>query len=164
MGLIINDKIRQLMKGYPTVSDKYNVSGAVLTGSDPVKFGELVKKADKNVYFEAITATNTIASVDELGGFVLATNVKLAEDWPGKTVQVNPGEAFNLLVNGFMAVELAATAKEADITANAAVKVLANGGITTNTDGTALGAIPNTVFTGVYEKIGNVIFAEIYVK
>ena len=63
-----------------------------------------------------------------------------------------------------MAVELAATAKTADITMNAEVKVLANGGITTSTDNTALGVIPNTVFTGVYETINNVTYAEIYAK
>lgn len=162
--LIINDKIQELMKGYPTVSDKYNVAGGILTGANPAQFGQLVKLSATKGYFEAITATNTINAVTDLGGFVLATNVKLATDWPGTTVQVNPGEAFNLLVNGFMAVELAATAVEGDITANAVVKVLANGGITTNSDNTALGTIPNTVFTGLYEKRNNKIYAEVYVK
>lgn len=164
MGLIINKQIRQLMKGYPTVSDKYNVAGGILSGDTPVEFGQLVQKGDTAGYFKAITATDTIDAVTKLGGFVLATNVKLATEWPGTTVQVIPGEAFNLLINGFMAVELAATAKTADITMNAEVKVLANGGITTSTDDAALGVIPNTVFTGVYETINNVTYAEIYVK
>lgn len=162
--LIINDKIQELMKGYPTVSDKYNVAGGTLTGANPAKFGELVKLSGTKGYFEAITAGNALDAVTNLGGFVVATNVKLATDWPGTTVQVLPGEAFNLLVNGFIAVELAETAVEDDIVANKEVKVLANGGITTSTDGTALGVIPNTVFTGTYEKRNNKIYAEVYVK
>lgn len=168
--LIINDKIRELMKGYPTVSDKYNVAGGVLMGADPVQFGGLVKFATQNGYFMAIDATQTIASVAEIAGFVLATNVKLATEWPGKTVEVLPGEAFNLLINGFMAVELGSGAKVADIKPNAAVYVTAAGAITTSTDTGKLGSspIPNVVFTGVYENIGTTdspkYLAEILVK
>ena len=40
MGLIINNKIKKFMTGYPTVSDKYNVAGAILSGSSAVKFGD----------------------------------------------------------------------------------------------------------------------------
>lgn len=168
--MIINDKIRELMKGYPTVSDKYNVAGGVLMGADPVQFGGLVKFAAQNGYFEAIDATQTIASVSEIAGFVLATNVKLATEWPGKTVQVLPGEAFNLLINGLMAVELGNGAKPADIKSNAAVYVTAAGAITTANDAGKLGAdpIPNVVFTGMYENVGTSdapkYLAEILVK
>lgn len=168
--LIINDKIRELMKGYPTVSDKYNVAGGVLAGANSVQFGGLVKFSNQNGYFEAINATNVIASVSEIAGFVLATNVKLATEWPGKTVEVLPGEAFNLLINGFMAVELGSGAKTADIKPNAGVYVTAAGAVTTSTDTGKLGsaAIPNVVFTGVYENIGTAeapkYLAEILVK
>lgn len=164
MSLIINDKIRQLMPGYPTVSDKYNVAGAILAGDEPVKFGQLVQLADTNGYFEAISETTTLADVSNLGGFVVATNVKLAEGFPGTTVQVNPGEAFNLLVNGFIAVELASTAVLSDITPNSEVKVTDSGAITTTSDDAALGVVPNTVFTGLYETIGGVTYAEVMVK
>ena len=164
--LIINDKIRQLMKGYPTVSDKYNVAGGILTGNYPVEFGDLVKLSGTTGYFEAVNSTNTITNVNELGGFVLATNVKLATDYPGTIVEVNPGEAFNLLVNGFMAVQLAEGAVTSEITANAPVFVTAAGKATTTGDGSKLGAnpIPNTVFTGLYETIAGTTYAEIYVK
>jgi hypothetical protein len=119
------------MKGYPTVSDKYNVAGATLTGATPVQFGELVKKSATKGYFES--AASGVADVYELGGFVLATNVKLAENWPGTTVQVNPGEAFNLFVSGFMAIELDSAATVSEITANSEVCViLANGKVTTS--------------------------------
>lgn len=126
MGLIINDKIKMFMKGYPTVSDKYNVSGGILTGSTPVKFGELVKRTGTAGYFEAIATTVELA---DIAGFALATNVKLAEEWPVRTVQINPGEAFNLLINGFIAVELDADASIANVAA-----VPAKGAASTDTE------------------------------
>lgn len=116
--MIIKDKIKMFMKGHPTVSDKYNVSGGILAGSTPVKFGELVKHSSTAGYFEAASDGTTLAGI---GGFALATNVKLAEDFPGQTVQINPGEAFNLLINGFIAVELDDNASIETLTAIAAV-------------------------------------------
>lgn len=169
MSLIIKDKIKMMMKGYPTVSDKYNVSGAILTGNTPVNFGELVKLSGTKGYFEAISGALT--DVSEIGGFVLATNVKLAENWPGTTVQVNPGEAFNLLVNGFMAVELDSQATASEVTPNAPVYViLATGKLTTSDkyEADEVELLPNVVFTGVYENQGTALapkhIAEIYVK
>lgn len=163
--LIIKDKIQSLMKGYPTVSDKYDVAGATLTGTTPVQFGELVKKSATKGYFES--AASGITNVNELGGFVLATNVKLAQDWPGTTVQVNPGEAFNLFVKGFMAIELDSAATLSQITANSEVCViLANGKVTTSdkyNNGT-IEVLPGVVFTGTYEEVGGKILAEIYLN
>jgi hypothetical protein len=103
MSLIIKDKIQQLMIGYPTVSDKYNVSGGILAGTDNVYFGDLVKVSGTAGYFEKAVS---LSSVADIAGFVLATNVKLAEGFPGTTPATKPGEAFNLMINGFMAVEL----------------------------------------------------------
>ena len=118
MGLIIKDKIQMMIKGYPTVSDKYNISGAVLAGTTPVGFGELVKASDTVGYFEAITST---VAVSDILGFTVATNVKLNETWPSGGIRINPGEAFNLLVNGFIAVELDAGASFENKAAVAAV-------------------------------------------
>lgn len=169
MGLIIKNKIQMLMTGYPTVSDKYNVAGGVLAGSTPVKFGQLVKFSSTKGYFEAITSTVTLA---DIAGFVLATNVKLAQEWPGETVQVNPNEAFNLVLpNSFLAVELDSTADPDYILANSPVEViLANGKLTTSdqaSEGTIV-ALPNVVFTGVYENQGTIAapkyVAEVFVK
>ena len=43
MGLILKDKIPMFKVGYPTVSDKYNITGGMLAGTAPAKFGDLVK-------------------------------------------------------------------------------------------------------------------------
>lgn len=177
MSLIIKDKIRMLIKGYPTVSDKYNVSGAILEGSAPVQFGELVVKSGQTSngnYFSAVGTS--ITSINDIGGFVLGTNIKVAENWPGTLVQVNPGEAFNLLINGFMAVELdpniITTSAEGNIVANKQAATYLTGtsvgkitysGATSSDSKTAVD-LPNVVFTGIYEEIGGKIFAEIYVK
>lgn len=168
MGLIINKKIPMLRKGYPTVSDKYNISGAVLAGTTPVGFGELVLKDTQTAegcYFKAVGTTTVSAA--NIGGFTLATNVKVAQNWPGTTVQINPGEAFNLVVNGFLAVELASSLIE-DLDddapqANAQV-YFDNTNHVITTVSTSNFAIPNTVFTGVYEVVGGKLLAEIYVK
>lgn len=164
MNLIIKDKIPMFKRGYPTVSDKYNVAGGTLAGATPVNFGDLVKISGTKGYFENAAGA---ANLQAIGGFVVATNVKLAENWPGTTVQVNPGEAFNLLIDGFIAIELDAAATEGQIIANAPVEVILATGKCTTSDKHNAGTIdtlPNVVFTGLYEKHGAAIYAEIYVK
>lgn len=166
MNLIIKDKIPMFKRGYPTVSDKYNVAGGILEGNAPAKFGGLVKLGSTAGYFQAVTAGNTVTSVNQIGGIVVATNVKLAQDWPGTTVQVNPGEAFNLLIDGFIAVELASTVTIGDVKPNAAVYITAAGEFTGTSDTGKLGQNPlsNVVFTGLYEQHADKYYAEIYVK
>lgn len=168
MSLIIKDKIQMLMRGYPTVSDKYDVSGAILEGAEGVKFGDVVQFGSTAGYFKAISATQTAAAITDVAGFVVATNVKLADGFPGTTVTTLPGEAFNILIKGFIAVELGSDAVVANIVANKAVAIkLATGALTTSG---IVGAtdIPNVVFTGIYENHGTAAapkyFAEIYVK
>ena len=162
MSLIIKDKIPMFIVGYPTVSDKYNVAGGTLAGNTPVKFGQLVKHSATKGYFEAITGAITLA---DIAGFVLATNVKLNELWPEGNVQVNPGEAFNLMVNGFMAIELDSGAVEGNIKPNQSVcLILASGKITTEYNNSTAPYLDSVVFTGAYEKHGNTLIAEIYIK
>ena len=167
MGLIIKDKIKKFQVGFPTVSDKYNIAGAVLAGDTAVNFGDLVKFSSTKGYFEAITDTVTLA---DIAGFVLGTNVKLALAYPGTdaSVKVLPGEAFNLVLpNSFLAIKLAADAVATDIVANASVYVtLATGALTTSTNASAgtVVELPNVVFTGEYELDGTTIIAEIFVK
>lgn len=163
MGLIIKDKIPMFKVGYPTVSDKYNITGGTLVGTTPAKFGDLVKFSATKGYFEAITGTVTLA---DIAGFTLATNVKLSETWPATDVQINPGEAFNLVLPGsYLAIELATGAREANVIANKPVAViLATGKCTTEVSSSTSPALPNVVFTGLYEKHGDKIVAEIYVK
>lgn len=164
MGLIINDKLQKMIIGYPTVSDKYNVAGGILTGSTVVKFGELVKVSGTAGYFEPAAGA---ASVDKIAGFALATNVKLAEGFASDVTQINPGEAFNLMLNGFIAAELDANATIANVVPNAkAYVILATGKITT-ADKAAEGTIvelPGYIFTGVTEMQGTAKVAEIFVK
>lgn len=163
--LIINKKIQELMIGYPTVSDKYNVAPAVLAGSTPVKFGDAVKFSSTAGYFEAIGSA--LSSAADVAGFVVATNVKLATGFPGTDSLTQPGEAFNLLVNGFMAIELDSGATLASATPNSAVHVILATGKMTTVDKYSEGTIvplANCVFTGVTELQGTKKVAEIYVK
>ena len=168
MGLIIKDKIKMFMVGYPTVSDKYNVAGGILEGTLPAKFGELVKLGSTAGYFKAIDGTTvTLSAVTDIGGFALATNVKLNETWPAGTVQINPGEAFNLLVDGFIAVELDAEATMANVNANAPCYVILATGKITTSDKASAGTVvqlPNCYFTGMKELQGTAKVAEVYVK
>lgn len=162
MGLIIKNALPKFKVGYPTVSDKYNVTGGVLAGGTPVKFGDLVKFSTTKGYYEAITGAVT---VDEIAGFVLATNVKLALDYPGTKVETLPGEAFNLaLPMSYMAIKLDSTAVEGDIKANKQVYAIPATGKCTTVSASNL-ALPGVVFTGEYEKGGDdSIIAEIYIK
>lgn len=164
MGLIIGKSGIPMFKvGYPTVSDKYNVTGGILAGNTAVKFGDLVKFSSTKGYYEAITSTVTLA---DIAGFVLATNVKLATEWPGtdESVKVLPDEAFNLVLPGsYLAIELDATAVEANVKANAQVYAIPATGKCTTVSASNL-ALPGVVFTGMVEKHGETLVAEIYVK
>lgn len=163
MGLIIKDKLQAMMVGYPTVSDKYNVAGGILSGSTPVQFGDLVKTTSTVGYYAPATSV-TLAT---LGGFVVSTNVKLADGFPGTLVQVNGGEAFNLLLDGYIAIALDASADDDYITPNADVYLILATGKCTTSDQAAAGtivAIPGYKFTGYYELQGTTLVAEICVK
>lgn len=163
MGLILKDKIPMFKVGYPTVSDKYNITGGVLTGETPVKFGDLVKFSATKGYYEAITSAVTVA---DIAGFVLATNVKLATEWPATedSVKVLPGEAFNLVLPGsYLAIELDTTAVETNVKANAKVYAIPATGKCTTVSASNL-ELPGVVFTGMVEKHGETLVAEIYVK
>src|SRR5690554_99152 len=104
--MIIKDKISMLRKGYPTVSDKYNVTGGILqSGSADVPFGELVAYGNQVGYYKAATS---VEAVGDIAGVVLATNVKLSGVWPDENQAglVKPAEAFNLMLDGYIAIEL----------------------------------------------------------
>lgn len=164
MGLIIGKSGIPMFKvGYPTVSDKYNVTGGILAGNTAVRFGDLVKFSSTKGYYEAITSTVTLA---DIAGFVLATNVKLATEWPGtdESVKVLPDEAFNLVLPGsYLAIELDSAAVEANVKANAQVYAIPATGKCTTVSASNL-ALPGVVFTGMVEKHGETLVAEIYVK
>lgn len=107
MSLIIKDKLTELMKGYPTVSDKYNVRGAVLAADSAAgHFGDIIKiKGDG--YFTVVNEDNTLTAASEVAGVLLATNVKLVTDFFGgysAEAVTNPTEAFNLMLDGYVAL------------------------------------------------------------
>ena len=158
MAMIIKDKLQMLMKGFPTVSDKYNVLPAVLDGTAPVNFGDVVVYSATAGYY---TKPATITAATQVAGFVVATNVKLPENYPGTTIQVNPGEAFNLLHSGYIAVELDSGAVDANVAAGKGVAVLPSGKITTAGVSTAI-ALTNVTFTGTKETVNGKRYAEIY--
>ena len=158
MAMIIKDKLQMLMKGFPTVSDKYNVLPAVLDGTAPVNFGDVVVYSATAGYY---TKPATITAATQVAGFVVATNVKLPENYPGTTIQVNPGEAFNLLHSGYIAVAVDSGATDSNIAAGKKVAVLPNGKITTSGTATAID-LDGVVFTGTKETVAGVKLAEIY--
>ena len=158
MAMIIKDKLQMLMKGFPTVSDKYNVLPAVLDGTAPVNFGDVVVYSTTDGYY---TKPATITAAAQVAGFVVATNVKVPENYPGTTIQVNPGEAFNLLHSGYIAVAVDSGATDSNIAAGKKVAVLPNGKITTSGTATAVD-LDGVVFTGTKETVGGVKLAEIY--
>ena len=158
MAMIIKDKLQMLMKGFPTVSDKYNVLPAVLDGTAPVNFGDVVVYSTTDGYY---TKPATITAAAQVAGFVVATNVKVPENYPGTTIQVNPGEAFNLLHSGYLAIELDSGAVDANVAAGKGVAVLPSGKITTAGVSTAV-ALTNVTFTGTKETVNGKRYAEIY--
>ena len=151
--LIVKDKLQMLVTGYPTVSDKYNVAGAILAGDNNVAFGDPLmwnngtQNAD-GYYVKKAGATVTAAN---FAGFAVATNVKLAEGFPGTTVYYKPGEALNLLLNGYIAVELAATSSlKATILPGAKLYITPAGALTLTA---ASNIDTGYTLTGVFEVI-----------
>ena len=191
MGLIIKNKIAQLKKGYPTVSDKYNVQGGIYVGdTDALHFGDLVFTSGVTGHYKKYDTTQG-ATNGTLAGICLATNVKLANRYPGDSnvkVETLKGEAFNLLVRGFVAVEIAdataayltalampETTKQEKAAKEAAKKAaidsaavegapvyLVNGELATT--GTADQELKDVYFMGVAEIVDGAVVAEINYK
>lgn len=150
MSLILGSKIPELMQGYPTISDKYDVVPAVLDNtSAAVKAGTPVILGSTAGRF---TAPASGATIDQYAGFVLATNVKVPNTYPAHSVDQTyvAGDAFNLMIRGFIAVPVGSAATVASIVNGAPVYVtLATGAIVTATE-TAEGTVqlPGAYFTG----------------
>lgn len=160
MSLIIKDKLQMMIVGFPTVSDKYNITGGLLSGTSPVSFGDLVMH-DGSGYYKKVASASSIA---DIAGFVLGTNVKLAEGFATNVVQVNPGEAFNLVLPGsYLAIKVGGISAGSDITPNKQLYVdLSDGSVTISSSSTV--ALPGVVLTGTWEKQGSDYVCEILVK
>lgn len=171
MGLIIKNKLPQLIKGYPTVSDKYNVAGGILDNSSAsVGFGDLVAYSSITGYYTKAVGTSLPSA--GLAGLVVATNVKLLTSWadPTAAVETKPGEAFNLLLDGYIAGLV-------EITSNTYTNIVPNGQVYYKVGSSAADAIvladssvgtaalTGYVFTGVYDVVDAThVLAEIRVK
>lgn len=104
MSMILNDHIKKLKKGYPTVSDKYDVSGGILGGEAAVEVGTLLALTDVSGVFVPVTAETP---AEKVAGIALSPNVKLTDIWSGdRRTKVFPGEAVNLCFNGLFATEV----------------------------------------------------------
>lgn len=169
MGLIINKEIKQLIKGYPTVSDKYNVAGGILAGSNPVEFGDLVAYSATAGYYEKAMGSSLPSA--GLAGLVVSTNVKLVDSWAGETEpKTKVGEAFNLLLDGFIAAKVLITSNTyTHIAAGKQVYYKVGAGasdpivLADSAAGTA--ALAGYFFTGIYDKVDSThVIAEIRVK
>ena len=131
MSLILGkDGVQKLMVGYPTVSDKYDVGPAVLEGASAVLPGDVVMFGSASGSYKPAAS---LSAMTQVAGIVLATNVKVPSAYPAPEgpVAVNPGEAFGLLVRGFVAVKLDADAVLADAKEGAKVYLTSAGKITT---------------------------------
>lgn len=150
MSLILGSKIPELMQGYPTISDKYDVVPAVLDNtSAAVKAGTPVILGSTAGRY---TAPASGATIEQYAGFVLATNVKVPNTYPAHMVDQTyvAGDAFNLMIRGFIAVPVGSAATVASIVNGAPVYVtLATGAIVTATEA-AEGTVqlPGAYFTG----------------
>lgn len=169
MGLIIKDKIQALLKGYPTVSDKYNVQGGVLGGSENAKFGDVLKFTGTDGMYEIAKG---ITKAEEVAGILLATNAKTPHEYPAEDpITVMVGETVNLMVCGFAAVAIDAEATLAEVAPGKGVAIIAESGKLTTADkvsSSTIIALPGWEFTGVLENKGTDsakdLVAEIVVK
>lgn len=153
--MILKNKVPELRLGYPTVSDKYNVAGGVLAAtSAPADFGRLLKFTETSGVY---ALADTVTDVSEIAGVNCATNVKLADPWTDK-VTVYPGEAVNIMFDGYITIQLASTlSKVEEIKAGAPVYFKTDtGDACTNGDAGAL-PIPHWAFTGKYQTSKNAL-------
>lgn len=106
MGLIIKESLKKMMKGYPTISDKYDVEGGVNRGSQKIYFGDLVCFTTDLIAGQYIDAAETTATAANIAGICVAENVKLVTEYPGqsKDATIEPGEAVTLMTRGFIAI------------------------------------------------------------
>jgi len=153
--MIIKNKIDQLRKGYPTISDKYNVAGGILESSSAdAEYGDLIMYGTTTGYYKK--AVN-IAAATDIAGVLLATNVKLTGTWPddgATTTKTKKGEAFNLMLDGYVAIQLDAAYTPAETMAGKKLAVILATGKLTTLDKVAAGIIemPGYYFTGIVEN------------
>ena len=151
MGLILGDKVPYLMKGKPTISDKYDVSPATIASTSAVGHPGDIVKFDGKGFFEVVDSTHTITKATDVAGIILAPNVKLVNDFFGgvKAEAVyQTGEAFDLCFKGAIALELDSAVELTAVKQNGTCYLTSAGKLTTTSASNI--AMPWT-FTGVTE-------------
>lgn len=166
MGLIIKDKITSLFKGYPTVSDKYDVRGATLAATSAEgHFGDIVKY-NGDGFFTVVTSTNTIAKATDVAGVLLATNVKVITDFfkgSSMNVATEPREAFNLCVKGYVALEVKAGTDLSTLKEGLQAGLTTDGKLVLSTTASAIAV--NWFFTGTTETLDDgTLLAEVEMR
>lgn len=164
MSLILNNKIPSLMKGYPTVSDKYDVRGATLSAdSTDGHFGDVIVY-NGDGFFNVATA---ITKSSDVAGVLLATNVKLITDFfngSSMNVVTKAGEAFNLMTKGFVALEVKTGTDLSTLKEGLQVGLTADGKLVLSTTTSAI-AMSNWYFTGVTETLDDgTLLAEVEIR
>lgn len=163
-GLILNKSITKMIAGYPTVSDKYNVQGGILSGSTAAKFGDLLGYGSNAGYY---TKPASFSAATDVAGVLLATNVKLSLSWPAPTGSVTTavGDALNILVDGFVAMKLDSGATEAQIANGKQAALILATGLLTTADKVTTGIVlmPGYYFTGMFDTIADGDIAEVHV-
>lgn len=158
MGLIKGKNgIQKMIIGYPTVSDKYDVAPATLEGSSFVYNGDVVMFGSAaGLYKKAASLT----AASQIAGIVLATNVKVPSTYPAPagSVATQTGDAFNLIVKGFIAVELDGGADLSACKEGATVYCTSTGKLT-NVDTSNIAT--SWKFTGIVETQSTKKVAEI---
>lgn len=147
--MIIGKKIKELMQGYPTISDKYNVDGGYFEATEDaeaVEFGAVLSYGSTTGHY----TVKDITSADQVAGILIASNIKLATTYPAEAnIKVVDGDYIGVMTQGGIAVVLADSAVVADIKEGAKAYVTADGKFTTVADGNF---DINAKFTGVVES------------
>lgn len=162
--LFIKDKLRQLQLGYPTVSDKYNVKGGMLTGKDTGEFGDILIYSGVTGYYE-LAKTNGLNSVDDIAGILLATNVKLATYGKNEVI-TEQNEGINVFLDGYIALKV--RTNKANILEGKKLAIdLRNGELRTQEDADEIEIVTlqNYILSGISEEIETGIYiVEVNVK
>lgn len=161
MSLVYGSNVPKLQLGYQTEVNNKGVKGGIIAGNTAVPFGSVVAYGNDTGFYTAV-ANQT--SVGAIAGFVLGTLITVPGTYPASDVTAyQPGSAFNLMVKGSIAVELAniASTNVSNIVEDADLYVrLTDGALTTyvNTADTTNYAnyakLEGAKFTGIYEDQG----------
>lgn len=147
MGLIYSTKLPMFRLGYPTVSDKYNVSGGVLATTEKagVPYGTILMNTSAAGEYAPFDGKD----VATIAGPMVAVNVKLADPFTD-LVKVMPGEACSLMLDGYIALKLADGTDTTKITEGTPVTFV--GSDATGKVGLGGTVIPGWYFTGLTEN------------